>query len=236
MVIHYVGAESESRLVTEDLGRVFVTIDDLDALMRIMGQEAGDPTGVRIYFDGGFFTEAADLKSFGEGSTGSLRIMSDAAEVSLEAARAVATGNSGAVASIQHWARMRRTKIGTGLSVASWWATATASVLLLLIPPALSSLGGSDYAEQLPFLKNFADMYGNGDKAMSAAAVLAVVVYGYWNARRARLRSGAIVRHISHDEHRQASTQNQYPRAAWIVSILALVVAVATIVVPLVTA
>ncbi len=164
----------------QNLGRVLVTIDDLEALIGIMRQEATDSTSVQVQFSGGYFTNVEDLRQLSDSEILSLKIHSDSTEVNLEPTQAVAIGAATTTGKIQNvWARTRQTKAGTRLSAASWTMLGVAATLLLLIPAALAVLG------ILPY-------YRAGDSGLNIAGFLLVAVFSYRMIRIARGRPGAV--------------------------------------------
>lgn len=137
VVIERVGPTPVARTYIERLGRVLVTIDDLQALLdllkkpdRLLGRPVpklevlavahdancsgehethGHPQ--HIEFDGGYFTKPSELPELTDDEARSLRINTPSVQVILSPTRAVAIGDEQAARTIyQSWARSRQTR------------------------------------------------------------------------------------------------------------------------------
>jgi hypothetical protein len=230
VAIHRVGLLLDNMPGRVDLGRVLVTIDDLGALIDILSQQANGTGSVKVYFSGGYFTRPEDLRQLSDDEITPLKVRSDNAEVNLEPTQAVAIGDHTTTVKILNtWARMRQTRLGTSRArslkylIISLYLCGGALITMLTIANAAKL--GSVYVVPL-----------------SIVAVLTVMGAGltpYWYNMAVPLR-GAVVRPMSLHEFRQLQSNNQYPRASWIVAIVAVIVAVlaigANFVVPLVAA
>ncbi|WP_141980715.1 hypothetical protein [Saccharothrix saharensis] len=90
------------------LGRVSVTIDDLDALVKMLSHD--NESKVTIEFSGGHIDEAADMKILNDAELSEIRVKATSVEVVLSSYQAVAIGREDICEAINNqWARMRKT-------------------------------------------------------------------------------------------------------------------------------
>jgi hypothetical protein len=211
------------------LGRVLVTIDDLNALITIMRSEAVDPDSVQVQFNGGYATEAGDISHLSNDEIVSLKIHSDNAEVNLEPTQATAVGTDLIVAKIDNmWARTRQTEIEPDRNyVISSIVSGVAGMLLLgAIPLALliTGLEGGLTYGALIFIP--------------VCTILAIgfAVITMKNVQHARKLPGALIKAMTITEFRQLQNVNQYPRLTWIWAVIATFIAAVAVVVAVITA
>jgi hypothetical protein len=229
VVIHRVGPAPADPSTRERLGRVLVTIDDLDALIDILKQEATDPTSVLIEFSGGYFTEARDIAQLSDDEIVSLKIKSDNAEVNLESSQAMAVGDGQTTAKIKNmWARMRQTTIepDRGYVLSSVIGGAVGILLAGVVCGAgiLSAIQGEGSASPL--------LIG----AVGLGAIAFFLIITIKNVRHAQRMPGALIKPMTMQEFRQLQQNNRYPRLSWIWAVVATIIAAIAIVVSAITA
>ncbi|WP_308820066.1 hypothetical protein [Pseudonocardia alni] len=112
MAIHRASRTPSRPAPRVDLGKVLVTIDDLEALMQIMDPQepaAGEPV---VRFGGGHFTDANGMRSLSDYEVDVLYVNARLATVSLTPTSASAScEDEGQLESIRAWARARQTKL-----------------------------------------------------------------------------------------------------------------------------
>lgn len=105
------------------LGRVLVTIDDLDALLALLAdvEKPFGPSGgnfshkITIEFIGGSIDDPQDLKKLSDQELETLIVKSPHCEIVLTRGRAVAVGASPAVSAVyERWAKSRQCRIRPG--------------------------------------------------------------------------------------------------------------------------
>lgn len=228
MVIHRVGPLPDTAPTRQPLGRVLVTIDDLEALMVILRQKATDPDSIKVQFNGGYCTAAEDIRLLSDNEVKSLKILSDNAEVILEPTQALAVGQVSLTSTVRNaWSRTRQTDIEPDRKYMSSSAKGSITGCITVIGLAafsLANVGQRQIAATLAIMAVCAALFG-----------LFVWIF-FTNLRVARSMPGALIKPMSLHEYRQLRSNNQYPRAAWIVAIIAVIVAIAAIVVPVMTA
>ncbi|MCM3846828.1 hypothetical protein ND486_11570 [Pseudonocardia sp. DR1-2] len=109
MAIHRVGQPTDRPTPSAELGRVLVTIDDLEALFKLLSNHG--TTEVRARFNGGHFTNPHDLRSLSDGELSYLSVETPAAQVQLRSNRASVVSPYDEIRGmVQHWASTRQTK------------------------------------------------------------------------------------------------------------------------------
>jgi hypothetical protein len=112
VTIHRVGPAPDSTPHRKNLGRVLVTIDDLDALIGLLRQS--DPSNdLTVQFEGGYFTDPEDMRRLSDQELKKLRINVNSVQVFLDSTQAIAIGHEETCDNIYRlWARPRATKEG----------------------------------------------------------------------------------------------------------------------------
>ena len=110
VTVRRVGPPQETApLHRTELGRVLVTIDDLAALMTLL---TDDTPGLHIEFDGGYFTEAEELRTLSDIEVRSLRLRTPEVQVALNSSDAFAVGERQEAEDVYRlWARARKTQV-----------------------------------------------------------------------------------------------------------------------------
>jgi hypothetical protein len=95
----------------ESLGKVLVTIDDLEALVAVIRQHSPDGAGEpQLKFFGGTFTDPSDLRTLTDREMEQIEIVNPKIEVSLASYGAYATGDADLTKIVDNtWARSRQT-------------------------------------------------------------------------------------------------------------------------------
>jgi hypothetical protein len=229
-----VGPQPDSTPAREQLGRVLVTIDDLQALMDIIRSEANDPHTVQVQFSGGFFTEAEDIRRLSDAEKSTLKVISDVVEVNLSENAADAVGDPKATFAVRYtWARSRQTRIRTRRD--SRFPIAAGLIVGLIV---LGLMSNELFSGALLFSNHDLTAF---PLALKIAMILVVIIFlmaqlALLDRRRITATPAAIIEPMTMQEWRQLKNINRYPRASWIVAIIAALVAVAAIIVPVLTA
>lgn len=220
MAIHRVGPAPGTQPHEKSLGRLLVTIDDLDALMNLLRQHHG-PT-VAVNFEGGYFDQSEDLRRLSDEELETLRISADGITLFLEPTQAIAFSEQRESLERLYtlWARSRQTRkeqprlyrlsrlypIGTGI---------TGAMLSLLV---------------FRLLQLAAEPTGQPSLWFGAALVAVPVVYAIALYRRAcrNYATYAVIKPLSAHEYRQVNATNKWPRWTVIVAIAAIAFGTAT--------
>jgi hypothetical protein len=227
VAIHRVGPEPNTQVHRRNLGRVIVTIDDLAALIAVLAENRNEIDQIRVRFEGGYFTEPEDMRRLSDDELKSLRLATDQVEIILQRSEAVAVGKGEATENIyRSWARARQLR-ERGLSK-GWIAAFLAFVLTFSSYMAAvffgtrttSNLSGSLYFEPLLLIITL---------GLFITVALSRWVYELTEARRTRW---ATIVPLTLQEYRQMQTTDDYPRKAWIISIVALIVGIAVGLIP----
>ncbi len=92
------------------LGRIRVTIDDLNALLDVLKHDLSEDEGVVIRFDGGHFDNPADMHQLSDVELRGLVVVSPNVQVLLSNRQAIAVGDNEACEAVYRmWARNRQT-------------------------------------------------------------------------------------------------------------------------------
>ena len=112
MAVHRRGLPPQQTEPTRvDLGRLLVSIDDLNALMDVLKAESQESDQIEIEFDGGSIDVPEDLRSLSDAELERLTIKAVDVEVLLSSDRAVAIGDENLCSAVYKlWARARRTR------------------------------------------------------------------------------------------------------------------------------
>lgn len=218
MAIHRVGPAPDTTPHRQNLGRVLVTIDDLDALMQLVRQNLGEGLELGIQFEGGYFTEAEDLRRLSDEESKSLKIHTADIEIHLAHSQAVVIGNEQQAQDIYRlWARPRENHSGVALGT------------------FLKTLGGLIIlAGAIAVLLGYFQVDGIDDRLLILPACLFGGMLIYLGEQQHKRIPEARIKPISLHEHRQILANNQIPRWQTIVAIVAVAVAIIAIVAPIV--
>ncbi len=132
VTVRRVGPPQETApLHRTELGRVLVTIDDLAALMTLL---TDDTPELRIEFDGGYFTEAEELRTLSDIEVRSLRLQTPEVQVALNSSDAFAVGERQEAEDVYRlWARARQTQLRPPLAIPlSYHIVALTPMVLML--------------------------------------------------------------------------------------------------------
>jgi hypothetical protein len=220
VTIHRVGPTREPHL--QDLGRVLVTIDDLRALLDLLQSPASGLPNLQVEFNGGYFTDADDLRRLNDNEIRSLRIRTPLLEVVLDPFRAYAIGDDTAVKDVYRlWARARQ------LPSSKWNERSYLLIDRLLLVAALIGV-----AIVVLVTLNGASLIAIVSTASIAfvPAVVALVLSKFMPERESQVE----IYPFSLHEHRTAQVSNKWPRAAVMVSIVSAGIAVLAIAAPIV--
>jgi hypothetical protein len=215
-------APQEAAQHRANLGRVLVTIDDLAALMTLLKENVAE---LVVEFDGGYFTEAEELRTLSDVEMKSLRLKTPRVQVVLNASAAFAIGERQEAEEVYRiWARARQTRLrprpiqlSDTLKYVSTLVGFLSAVVLLFIS-RVSLLGVPIDVPPGAFI-------------IIAIGALATLLLIDVLIRRADAResSYAVVIPLSLDEHRQSRSSQTYPRRSWIVAIIATIVAAVSV-------
>jgi hypothetical protein len=107
MSIHRIGPTAEPYI--QDLGRVLVTLDDLKALMDLLSATVPEEPELHVAFNGGYFTDAEDLRRLSDNEIRSLRISTSQLQVILDPVQCYAVGDEITAKNVYRlWARSRQ--------------------------------------------------------------------------------------------------------------------------------
>jgi hypothetical protein len=92
------------------LGKVLVTIDDLQALITHLGKS--EPNAIPVEFDGGYLTDAQELPTLSDAEMRSLRLKNSEVQVVLSPSEAFAVGDFLKAEEVHRiWSRARQTRL-----------------------------------------------------------------------------------------------------------------------------
>jgi hypothetical protein len=212
-----------------DLGRILVTIDDIESLMTYLGRNEEDSDNIVVEFNAGYFTKAKDLSKISPAELDLLLLKNSKVQVILNTYSAAAIGDFQEAQGVSNsWAesletkqkppRVRKDEIATIIS---------ASVLLILSVIAFAAF----LLTQNVYLK-VAQWYLRIGSAFSLLGVLvlglSIYILYIWD-KRFKKSSYAIVVPHTRDEYRRNELSQKYPRRAWIVAIIAAAIAAVSI-------
>ncbi|MEW2504812.1 MULTISPECIES: hypothetical protein [unclassified Amycolatopsis] len=182
------------------LGRVHVTIDDLEALRELLDEGLADgATRTEFEFDGGSFEEPSDLPKLSDAELRRIVVKSAKAEVILASTQAVAIGERHVSEAVYtRWARARQTKDRPGPRPsaryrAAAWPYLFAAVLAVITP-----------------LRIVSDM-GAAGWFLGGGLTFLAVVSGTWSLQRLP-KSYAAVHAVSNEDYRKHRTEASH---AW---------------------
>lgn len=152
MTVHRVGPAQETAPHRTNLGRVLVTIDDLKALVEFLTRDReGMAAKIHVEFDGGYFTEAEELRTLSDIEMKSLRLKTQRVEVVLSPSDAFAVGDRQEADDVYRvWARARQTT----LTPLRWWTYLVVMGLIiaaLLATSLVTFIVGSNLSSDDPF-------------------------------------------------------------------------------------
>jgi hypothetical protein len=212
----------------QDLGRVLVTIDDLQALLNHVQQSLPAGTSLQVQFDGGYFTDSNDIRTLTDDELRSLRIQAPDVQVHLSEHEVLALGDeTKAKAVYLQWARSRQVSYA-GLTFLRKLASGLASVGIAIIILGGIAILGLERRGVYPNLEEVATM-----PAIILSVVL-LVLYLTIALLDRTLRRKALIKPFSMSEYRSMQHNNKYPRASWIVAVVAVIVAIVAIIAPLI--
>lgn len=218
---------------TTELGGVLVTIDDLDALISLVleleSRYGGTNTLCRVEFDGGYFTDAEDLRRLSDQEIQSLRIKTDSVQIVLNKKRAAAIASEECGQEVYRlWARTRRNKrypkSHKMLFEDTFLISITTIFVLALLgfPPSFATWLGTD---NIPITTSV---------PASIVAVLAVAAISRFTKEVPR--SWAAIIPSSMDEYRNSRANSAIPRWTLVVTAVSVLVAIAAVVATFMTA
>jgi hypothetical protein len=197
------------------LGRVLVTIDDLAALMTILNESGGDNT--RVEFDGGYITDAKELRELTDIELRSIRLKNSKVEVVLSRMEAFAVGEFQEAENIyMAWARARQTRLKPHpFAFANSKSTLYFLLIMytLFIPVSILSIVVAQPSHKDILIFSLMIPFS------------ASVIYTSWRELKRRDYSAAVIIPLSLDEHRQTRANQTYPRRSWIVAMIAAIIA-----------
>lgn len=212
------------------LGRLLVTVDDLDALLALMTPSARKAAKPRVEFVGGSFDSGSDLQKLSDNEMLSLRVLNKDVQVVLNNTAALAVGTEQSVDDIDRlWARSRQTKRSSNAlqrqrSTPHFWLSVV--IMISAINFSAISLLGSITGIQTPLFSNISPIANLMLGLLCAILGLALSIY-----LRAGPSTYAIVTPLSHAEIRNHNREELFPRRAWIVSIISVTVAAISVLV-----
>ena len=242
MAIYRVGPAKDT--VRTPLGGVLVTIDDLDGLISLLSvASTGAPAlleEVRVEFNGGYFTEAADLRRLSDEELKSLRVVSPDKQIILSESEAVVIGSESVGRLIyQDWARARttrRTVIGGRIRLRPSKRHIVTAILgamaFILVFDLVGIILGSIEPSKVQIN---VDTNSGGAWALSLAAISTLALV-YLRATRVAPNSFAVIEPVSLAEYRQNRSSDIVPRWNLIVTLLSVAVAIAAIIVSVLVA
>lgn len=219
MAVHRAGSTDVQLLHRTELGHVILTIDDLAALMTLLATQ--DECRPVVEFDGGYFTEAEDLRTLSDAELGSLRVRTPTVQVVLYSSSASAIGEPQEAENVyRSWARVRQTSDKppslrsreNRIYSASLAAALGAAMSLCILGFIVSQF----YVGPIGYILLF---------YVAFVAMLEVGICGYlWYGARLRgSGSFTVVEPMSLAEYRQRRSTEKYPRRSWIVSVIAVI-------------
>ena len=225
VAIHRVGPLPEPRRLP--LGRLQVTIDDLAALMELVKPATGATPEVRVQFDGGYLTEAEDIRLLSDEELRRLRVLGETVEVVLSDTQTMAIGETFKVNDVYRlWARTRQLN-----DVAAKKRLLQTCRLAIIIGLGLTFL---------LLILGLGILFPLG--TLLIPVFIVILLLGTLSitieriARKTPSYHSAVIVPSSLAEYRQQQVSNKWPKSAVIVAVAAIVVGTATaILVPLLT-
>ncbi|WIX75454.1 hypothetical protein QRX50_28525 [Amycolatopsis carbonis] len=198
------------------LGRVHVTIDDLQALRELLDEGLADgATRTEFEFDGGSFEEPADLPKLSDAELRRIVVKSANVEVILSSTQAVAIGERHLSEAVYtRWARARQTKDRPGPRPSARYRAAAWPYLLAAVMAVVTPV------------RIVPDMGASGWFLGGGVTFLAVVS-GTWSLQRLP-ESYAAVHALSNEDYRKHRTQASH---AWRSSVIGSVAVLVTLVI-----
>lgn len=216
MTIHRVGPNPDTEPHRQKLGRVLVTIDDLDALITLVTQHAASPGHVRVSFNGGHLTDAADIRHLTDDELRTLKIATDRVEINLDRESATAVGERSISQEINTaWARTRQTTVDFRAPRKIW------------LPLVSCLLGVAGFVMAVLDEKSRAVTIVMGVLVCILFVLAAYLIVTGW--RRAKTGPGAIIKPMTMAEWRQLQVANQNPGRANVIASIAVIVAILAI-------
>jgi hypothetical protein len=219
VTVHRVGPAQEA--TRRDLGRVLVTIDDLDVLMTVLTSMVGMAAAkIKVEFDGGYFTQAEELRTLSDMEMKNLRLKTPKLEVILSPSAAIAVGDQQEAENVYKWAlkrqtrqrpprqRPRRMRLADNLGYIGLVVLTVASSCIFVIPLLRPAPPVS---------------------LETAATIVSLFIVGgwcFWRLQRENTPSYALIIPLSNTEHNQSHLSQMYPRRTWIVAIVSAIIAV----------
>jgi len=221
MTVHRVGPpQEEAPPHRTELGRVLVTIDDLEALKTFLTRADTVADDIKVKFDGGHFTEPEDLRHLSDMELRSLRLETPKVQVVLNPSAAFAIGERQEAEDVYRtWARARQTQL-RARPIQFYEYLLSLIPIVVIVPLILSLIPRMDRTDD-----PMAGTYTIYVVLMAGMAIVISAVLG--RAVSAKGSSYAIVIPLSLAEHRQMHATQKYPRRSWIVAILAIIVTAA---------
>jgi len=220
VTVRRVGLPQETApLHRTELGRVLVTIDDLAALMTLL---TDDTPELHIEFDGGYFTEAEELRTLSDIEVRSLRLQTPEVQVVLNSSDAFAVGERQEAEDVYRlWARARKTQLRP-------LPIPLSDYIIILMPTVLMLSFVLRILSQVDTVSLTAayELYIYAGAVGASGPVMSV---GIWYIALARRSSYAVVIPLSIDEYRQNRLNQTYPRRIWIVTIVSAIITVISV-------
>jgi hypothetical protein len=208
----------------EPLGRVLVTIDDLEALITLIRENSTDEAAPpKMKFSGGTFTEPSDLRVLTDDEYEDIEIINSKIEVNLNSYFASAAGDPKLASLIQTaWARKRRTsKLPKYREREAWIERVIVAIVGVL---------GVLATTVLAIIRTESLKWAWGIPALMIVAVLARIAV---KKRARRWDSYALMVPLSLDEYRKLAGEQNRHLKSWIVALSATVIALIGVVVTL---
>jgi len=181
-----------------------------------------DTPELHIEFDGGYFTEAEELRTLSDIEVRSLRLRTPEVQVALNSSDAFAVGERQAAEDVYRlWARARQTQLRPPLAIPLRYHIVALTPMVLMLSFVLLIFAQVDKASL---------MAANGRIFAGAVGAWGLVVsVSLWYAMLARRSSYAVVIPLSIDEYRQNRLNQTYPRRIWIVAIVSAIITVISV-------
>jgi hypothetical protein len=206
---------------TVDLGRLLVNIDDLDALMNLLGQGLDAESGeVFVQYNGGQFDEASDLRSLADHELAVLVVHAPSVYVVFSNCFASARGSADRVAFVEKWATDRRANLPTMLIAEMNRLPKTIVTIMMAI--SLSAI--------LPLLASQLSIW---DKIFWVSFALYISVSSYVLRRKFASPWGsyAIVHPVTHEHTRSENVQNRRHYRQTMIALFAVLIALSSLLV-----
>lgn len=232
MTIYRIGPDPDAApQYRVDLGRILVTIDDIESLMTYLGRHEKDSDPIVVEFNAGYFTEARDLSKITPLEIRFLRLKNSKVLVVLGASFAEAIGDFQETQGVYNcWARSLVETKQLPPRVRKDRITTVVLAGLLVIVGTFSC--GASILFQRSYYQ-FGHLYLSVGSVFNIIGFLtfafSIYVLYRWDKEFKRSTYAIIVPH-SRDEHHRNELSQKYPRRSWIVAIIASVIAAISIV------